>query len=444
MNQSQVNTSAAGVVQLPPMNLDAHIDLTNRPSSGQAQSSALPDRDEASTVTGVPGATEETVPSQAADPGAVSDEVGDSAGADQAEQADSVHCGNSDHAAPEGESLAVPVVATSSEPDLPQEDGDERAAETQEPGETAARQEPGAEPSAEVAGVLSEATLGPHEQFEAMLEKEYGLRTHPVCAMFPEMGSKEMQDLTEDVRANGLVHPIVKHDGRIVDGRHRLKACLNAGVEPRFVEWRDLYHGAMPVGRWIWSNNAERRHLTRDQIIATHVLLREWELREDARQRQANQFGNEVRLPGGLPTNSSEVISQVRAPQTSAANAAKNHSGEVRHQLAQETGHSEYGVQQALNVSKADPELLRQVAKGKTKLRDAAKQVKAKAAAAKPPASTRGKRLPAKKGKPEAAIDMDAKVKAAMRSVDEVLDGLAEEHRDRFLCEMVKQLQSMR
>jgi len=58
------------------------------------------------------------------------------------------------------------------------------------------------------------------------------------------------------------------------------------------------------------------------------------------------------------------------------------------------------------------------------------------------PANTaRRKRVPAKT-KP-ATFGLELKIVAAMQSVDEVLDGLAEEHRDLFLHEMIKTLQAM-
>lgn len=85
---------------------------------------------------------------------------------------------------------------------------------------------------------------------------------HPVAALFPMMTDEELDDLAADVRANGLLHPIVlDHDGVLIDGRNRLEACRRAGVAPRFVA---LPPGADPVAH-ILSLNIARRHLNAGQ-----------------------------------------------------------------------------------------------------------------------------------------------------------------------------------
>ena len=62
---------------------------------------------------------------------------------------------------------------------------------------------------------------------------------HPAAALFPfmEVDGPEFGELVADVLEHGLLQPIVLHDGRILDGRNRYRACQHAGIEPRFVEW---------------------------------------------------------------------------------------------------------------------------------------------------------------------------------------------------------------
>jgi hypothetical protein len=93
------------------------------------------------------------------------------------------------------------------------------------------------------------------------------MRVHPVAAVFPEMSPAALNELAEDIRQNGLVHPVVcTADGVVLDGRSRLSACGIAGVEPRF----EKYAGGDPVG-FIVSSNLKRRQLTESQraLIAT-------------------------------------------------------------------------------------------------------------------------------------------------------------------------------
>jgi hypothetical protein len=62
------------------------------------------------------------------------------------------------------------------------------------------------------------------------------LAPHPICLLIPSADDDELQDLTDDIRAHGLIAPIVLFEGMILDGRNRAAACERAGVAPA------LYH----------------------------------------------------------------------------------------------------------------------------------------------------------------------------------------------------------
>jgi ParB-like nuclease domain len=92
---------------------------------------------------------------------------------------------------------------------------------------------------------------------------------HPAALEFPEMSPAALRELVEDIRQNGLVHPVVRTADEIVlDGRNRLRACEIAGVEPQF----EVYGGSNPVG-FIVSSNLKRRQLNESQraLIATRL-----------------------------------------------------------------------------------------------------------------------------------------------------------------------------
>jgi hypothetical protein len=203
---------------------------------------------------------------------------------------------------------------------------------------------------------------------------DYGMPVHPVCDLFPLIEGDDFLALCGDIQEHGLVNPIVIHEGQIVDGRNRFLACEDMGVKPRFIEWRVLYRGSMTVTRWIWSINVARRHLTIEQILALEIAVRGLELKEQAHQREI--AGKSADGTGGgrghklnPVTNRSQGLAFADVP------PQEQRAPAVRKQIATEVGVSERKVQQALNVQNANPALLKQVAQGKTTLREAAKQV---------------------------------------------------------------------
>lgn len=103
---------------------------------------------------------------------------------------------------------------------------------------------------------------------------------HPVAEMFPMMTDEELNDLAADIKANGLIHPIVlDKDGQLVDGRNRLEGCKRANVPATF---RELPEGQDPVA-FILSANVTRRHLNKGQqamaVAKARCLLKRQSIR---------------------------------------------------------------------------------------------------------------------------------------------------------------------
>src|SRR6516164_981491 len=91
------------------------------------------------------------------------------------------------------------------------------------------------------------------------------LEVHPIAAMFPMMSKDELQEMAEDIKANGLHETIkISADGKtLIDGRNRLAACKIAKVEPRF----ENLNGA-EAEAYVISANIARRHMTGGQRAA--------------------------------------------------------------------------------------------------------------------------------------------------------------------------------
>jgi hypothetical protein len=121
---------------------------------------------------------------------------------------------------------------------------------------------------------------------------EETMNPHPVAAIFPLLDGDELQRLADDIRAHGLLEPIITHEGMILDGRNRQRACELASVEPRYELWQA--NGQTPT-QFVVSRNLHRRHLTSGQkTVLALDLLPQLEAEAKERQRLSKGRGKKV------------------------------------------------------------------------------------------------------------------------------------------------------
>jgi N6-adenosine-specific RNA methylase IME4 len=114
-----------------------------------------------------------------------------------------------------------------------------------------------------------------------------GYEVHEAARIFPLMDDDDRASLLESMRRQGFdaAHPIVLLDGKVLDGRNRLLAALEVGVEPVF---RDATadEAAEPMA-FVWRENAARRHLSKSQMaLAAAEALPLFQREAKARQRE--------------------------------------------------------------------------------------------------------------------------------------------------------------
>jgi ParB-like chromosome segregation protein Spo0J len=100
----------------------------------------------------------------------------------------------------------------------------------------------------------------------AMLERPRVYKRHayhPIADMFPLLKDAEFDELAEDILKHGLREPISLFERKIIDGRNRERACIKAGVEPRYRSIKFDNHDA--AAAYVISKNIRRRHLTPEQ-----------------------------------------------------------------------------------------------------------------------------------------------------------------------------------
>ena len=100
-----------------------------------------------------------------------------------------------------------------------------------------------------------------------MTQKNYPI--HPVAELFPPMTELELAGLIADIQQNGQRESIVIWRGSLIDGRHRLQACLELNIKPVIKELSD---DEDPVA-YVISHNLHRRHLSTSQraVIAAKL-----------------------------------------------------------------------------------------------------------------------------------------------------------------------------
>jgi len=88
------------------------------------------------------------------------------------------------------------------------------------------------------------------------------LKAHVLSELFPRMSLEDFNELIEDIKKNGLQQPIVLYQDQIVDGVHRYQACLRAGRDLKFTDFKGTDAEAKA---FVISANFHRRHLTAEQ-----------------------------------------------------------------------------------------------------------------------------------------------------------------------------------
>lgn len=206
---------------------------------------------------------------------------------------------------------------------------------------------------------------------------EYEL--HPLCVLFPRMVDDAFLALVEDIRANGLREPITIHDGMILDGGNRYRACLQAGVEPTFRE----FDGDNLV-TFVLSANLHRRHMTAGQQAAIVASAQDWAKAQ----------------PASRPEKAGNL-----APLSTVADRAA------------QSGASERTQKMADKVARKDPDLAAKVARGEVSLPRAVETITGKRPGAKPARSVEQEEHEA--AMEEVAKDFDpiAELEAAQREI---------------------------
>ena len=178
---------------------------------------------------------------------------------------------------------------------------------------------------------------------------------HPVSNIFPIMSDEDAEHLQRDIEQNGLLEPVwIHHEcGRIIDGRHRLHACENLGIEIRTRTWRGEESDLVP---FVVSLNMRRRHMTTGQKAVAALAAEKLEA-ERARERS---FANLKK--GSAPDGPNS--------------AHRSNEGRSAEKAAALFGIGKTAVKTAKAIERDAPDLLEEVRSGDLSLHAASKKAK--------------------------------------------------------------------
>lgn len=161
---------------------------------------------------------------------------------------------------------------------------------------------------------------------------------HEIALVLPDMSKSDYVRLRDDIKQNGVLEEITLFEGKVLDGRHRQKACDELDIEPEYTE----YDGDSPAA-FVISRNLARRHLTVSQRAMVGAAMEPF-FAQAAKKRQAHG----KTAPGRT----------LRADRPEASQRARDDAAKV-------VGVSPRIVQRAKRVMQKDPEAAKEVRAGR-------------------------------------------------------------------------------
>ena len=221
-------------------------------------------------------------------------------------------------------------------------------------------QEPDDEEVTDVAGMTAGTDWRTDRRRVAMESPEWDYSVSHHAFRVRGMTDEEYSALVEDISTYGLRLPIIRWRGEIIDGVHRLLACLEAGVEPTF---EDVPDDVNPKA-YVKSANVVRRHLTDGETVEAAVNLSDGSKR-GRRWPSGTTGDNSANLRNNpeAPLTQEEAAEQYEISLRTVAYGAKVFSSEsnAAPELRQAVREDTISVSDASKVVNETPEVQRKV-----------------------------------------------------------------------------------
>ena len=197
-----------------------------------------------------------------------------------------------------------------------------------------------------------------------MIEYEF----HIVAEEFPAMDAARFAELKDDISANGQRDPITLCEGKIVDGRHRYRACKELEVEVK-----TRMHDGNP---WdlAWSSNGLRRDLVAEQRYLLWKLCSENGDEWQAERRRISDDANRKRSESATERDRGADGTLLPSARTDCAHTGRTNPEADAKAAASNTNRG--AVSRGDIIAKKRPDLADKIRRGELKPAEGHRQMK--------------------------------------------------------------------
>ncbi|HEY2390284.1 MAG TPA: DNA methyltransferase [Candidatus Angelobacter sp.] len=117
---------------------------------------------------------------------------------------------------------------------------------------------------------------------------------HDDASLLPLMDNAALEIFAMEIEKHGVQQPIVLFEGKVLDGRNRLRACAKQNLDLTQKDFVQFNSTKVSASEFVFINNLHRQHLTIDQrtAVAAELVPR---FAKDAKARQTSAGKNGIR-----------------------------------------------------------------------------------------------------------------------------------------------------
>jgi hypothetical protein len=187
---------------------------------------------------------------------------------------------------------------------------------------------------------------------------------HEYATLFPPMQEEEYKTLVESIRTYGLRDKIVLFEGKILDGRHRDRACEETGQKKEYEEFKGTRPEAL---NFVFLKNANRRHLSSSQLAAVAVEKEELLLTIEKENQQAKMASIPQQSQKGWQSSVPQKIAEHSRP--------RNYERETTAQIAKIVGTNRQYIKDARMIRGSFPDRHEQIKRGLKTISEVKKEI---------------------------------------------------------------------